>query len=137
MKEEMSVNNRKALATYRYQRANETLAEVPFLKQQGYYNTAVNRLYYACYYAAVALLVRHGINPGTHAGVNQMIGMHFVATGCLSREVGRSFSLLFERRHSSDYDDFAYSSVEEIDELLPKATAFIAAIGELLQKAGL
>ncbi|MCI5706192.1 MAG: HEPN domain-containing protein [Odoribacter sp.] len=137
MKEEMSVNNRKALATYRYQRANETLAEVPFLKQQGYYNTAVNRLYYACYYAAVALLVRHGINPGTHAGVKQMIGMHFVATGCLSREVGRSFSLLFERRHSSDYDDFAYSSVEEIDELLPKATAFIAAIGELLQKAGL
>ena len=137
MKEEMSVNNRKALATYRYQRANETLAEVPFLKQQGYYNTAVNRLYYACYYAAVALLVRHGINPGTHAGVKQMIGMHFVATECLSREVGRSFSLLFERRHSSDYDDFAYSSVEEIDELLPKATAFIAAIGELLQKAGL
>ena len=43
----------------------------------------------------------------------------------------------FERRHSSDYDDFAYSSAEEIDELLPKATAFIAAIGELLQKAGL
>ena len=37
----------------------------------------------------------------------------------------------FERRHSSDYDDFAYSSAEEIDELLPKATAFIAAIGDI------
>ena len=41
-----------------YERADETLAEIPFLKQQGYYNTAVNRLYYACYYAAVAILIQ-------------------------------------------------------------------------------
>lgn len=135
MKEQLSRENIEALATYRYQRALETLEEVPFLKQQGYYNTAINRLYYACYYAAVALLIKHEINPSTHAGVKQMIGMHFVATGRLSREVGRSFSLLFERRHSSDYDDFAYSSAEEIDELLPKAKAFIDAIDKLLKEA--
>ena len=110
------------------------LKEIPYLKQQGYYNTAVNRLYYACYYAAVALLIKHEINPGTHAGVKQMIGLHFVATGRMSRELGRCFSLLFERRHSSDYDDFAYSSEEEIDELLPKATDFIEAIEVLLKE---
>ena len=117
-----------------YRRSQETLAEVPSLKQLGYYNTAVNRLYYACYYAAVALLIRHGINPGTHAGVKQMIGMHFVATGRMSREIGRSFSLLFERRHSSDYDDFAYSTEEEVNELLPKAKAFIETVGLLLKE---
>lgn len=104
------------------------------LKQLGYYNTAINRLYYACYYAAVALLIRHEINPGTHAGVKQMIGMHFVATGRMSREIGRSFSLLFERRHSSDYDDFAYSTEEEVNELLPKAKTFIEAVGLLLEE---
>ncbi|WP_298548049.1 HEPN domain-containing protein [uncultured Parabacteroides sp.] len=134
MKEQLSHENLNALVTYRYQRANETIKEVPYLKQQGYYNTAVNRLYYACYYAAIALLIKHGINPSTHAGVKQMIGMHFVATNRLSRESGRCFSLLFERRHSSDYDDFAYSSEEEIDELLPKAMAFIEAIGSLLKE---
>ncbi len=62
-----------------------------------------------------------------------MIGLHFVATGRMSRELGRCFSLLFERRHSSDYDDFAYSSEEEIDELMPKATDFIGAIEVLLR----
>ena len=122
MKEQLSQENRNALAAYRYRRSQETLAEVPSLKQLGYYNTAVNRLYYACYYAAVALLIRHGINPGTHAGVKQMIGMHF------------SFSLLFERRHSSDYDDFAYSTEEEVNELLPKAKTFIEAVGLLLEE---
>lgn len=134
MKEQLSQENRNALAAYRYQRSQETLAEVLSLKQLGYYNTAINRLYYACYYAAVALLIRHGINPGTHAGVKQMIGMHFVATGRMSREIGRSFSLLFERRHSSDYDDFAYSTEEEVNELLPKAKAFIEAVGLLLKE---
>lgn len=58
MKEQMSIENQRTLADYRYKRANETLAEIPFLKQQGYYNTAVNRLYYACYYAAVAILIQ-------------------------------------------------------------------------------
>lgn len=134
MKEELSRENIEALMAYRFQRAEETFAEVTFLKQQEYYNTAINRLYYACYYAAVALLIKYGINPSTHAGVKQMIGMHFVATGRLSRELGRCFSLLFERRHSSDYDDFAYSSEEEINELMPKAKAFIEAIGELLKE---
>ena len=134
MKEQLSHENREALAAYRYQRAQETLAEIPFLKQQGYYNTAVNRLYYACYYAAIALLIKHGINPGTHAGVKQMLGMHFVATGRIPRDVGRSFSLLFERRHSSDYDDFVYTSEEEIDELFPKAEMFIQTIGTLLKE---
>ena len=31
------------------------------------------------------------LNPGTHAGVKQMIGLHFVATGRMSRELGRCF----------------------------------------------
>ena len=122
MKEQLNRENIEALSAYRFLRAKETLKEIPYLKQQGYYNTAVNRLYYACYYAAVALLIKHEI------------GLHFVATGRMSRELGRCFSLLFERRHSSDYDDFAYSSEEEIDELLPKATDFIEAIEVLLKE---
>lgn len=134
MKEQLDKDSVEALVVYRFQRAKETLDEIPFLQQQGYYSTAVNRLYYACYYATVALLIKHGINPATHAGVKQMLGLHFVSTGRLPRELGRCFSLLFERRHSSDYDDFAYSTAEEIDELLPKATAFIEAVGVLLEE---
>lgn len=48
----------EVLAAYRFRRAEETLIEIPYLKQQGYYNTAVNRFYYACHYAAAALLIK-------------------------------------------------------------------------------
>lgn len=122
----------KALVAYRMSRAQETLAEVDYLKYQGYYNTAVNRLYYACYYAAVALMVSNHLYPVTHAGVRQMLGMHFVSTGKLTKEAGRCFSMLFERRTTSDYDDFAYSTLEEVDELQPKASNFITEVKSLL-----
>ena len=77
--------NLEALSHYRQERAHETLAEIPYLRTQGYYNTAVNRLYYACYYAAVALLARHHITSSTHAGVKTMLGLHFVSKGLISK----------------------------------------------------
>lgn len=40
MKENLSREAVDALSAYRYQRAIETLSEVPFLRNQGYYNTA-------------------------------------------------------------------------------------------------
>lgn len=122
MKEQLNRENIEVLANYRYERAKETLEEVPYLAQQGYYNTAINRLYYACYYAATALLIQNGINTSTHAGVKQMLGMHFVAQGRLSREMGRNFSLLFERRHSSDYDDSPMQVLKKLKNLSPKPT---------------
>lgn len=38
MKERLDRENIEALAAYRFQRAEETLKEIPYLKQQGYYN---------------------------------------------------------------------------------------------------
>ena len=132
MKEQLSEENVRALVSYRLSRAKETLAEIPHLKDMGYVNTAVNRLYYACYYAVVALLIKNHIQASTHAGVKLMLGLHVVSKGLITRESNRSFSLLFERRHSSDYDDFAYATIEEVDELLPKAESFISEIERLL-----
>ena len=78
------------------------------------------------------LLIKNHIQASTHAGVKQKLGLHFVSKGLISKESNRSFSLLFERRHSSDYDDFAYATCEEVDELLPKAKSFISEIEALL-----
>jgi uncharacterized protein (UPF0332 family) len=41
--------------------ANYTLKEVESHIQNGFYNTAVNRMYYACYYAASAMLIAKGV----------------------------------------------------------------------------
>ena len=82
----LTEDNYEALSRYRQERAHETLAEIPYLREQGYYNTAVNRLYYACYYAAVALMTKHHISTNTHAGVKMMLGLHFVSKGLITKE---------------------------------------------------
>ena len=43
---------------YRLQRANETIAEINILIENKLWNTAINRMYYACFYAVGALLVK-------------------------------------------------------------------------------
>lgn len=132
MKQQLSEQERHDLMTYRLQRAHETMAEIPNHLLCGYYATAVNRLYYACYYAAVALLIKFNVQPQTHSGVKTMLGLHFVSKGKLAREHGQTFATLFDKRHSGDYDDFAYCDREMVEELYPKAQTFILAVEQLM-----
>lgn len=134
MKRGLTDENYDALSKYRLERAHETLDEIPFLRERGYYNTATNRLYYACYYAAVALLAKYHISATTHTGVKSMLGLHFVSKGLITKESGRAFSNLFDSRQRGDYDEFVYSTIEEVDELYPKAQLFIGEVDALLNK---
>jgi len=54
---------------YRMARARETLEDARILAEKGRWNACVNRLYYACFYAVSALLVRDGLSSSKHAGV--------------------------------------------------------------------
>ncbi len=53
----MNDKDRKAIVSHRFKRANNTLLEVELLIENNMFNTAVNRLYYASFYAITALLV--------------------------------------------------------------------------------
>ena len=61
---------------YRLENAHKTLEEVDLLIQNGLFNTAVNRMYYACFYAVSALLVANQITAKSHDGVKQMMGVN-------------------------------------------------------------
>ena len=134
MKETLDEQSREALIQYRLDRADETLKEVEILAKEAHFNAAANRLYYSCYYAVSALLVANGMNAQSHAGAKTLLGLHFVSKGLLSNEYGKTFSRLFEIRHSGDYDDFVYCDKEMIDEYTPKVVVFIRAIKTLLGK---
>lgn len=132
MNETLDEQSRWSLIRYRIERAEETIVEAKLLAGEGHYNAAMSRLYYACFYAALALLVANNITTSSHAGVKTMLGLHFVSNGVLDKEHGKTFSRLFEIRHSGDYDDFVYCDKEMTDEYTPKAEAFITKIKELI-----
>ncbi|MBR6088211.1 MAG: HEPN domain-containing protein [Prevotella sp.] len=134
MKETLDEQSRLGLMHYRMERANETMEEVNILAERGHYNAAVNRLYYACFYATQALLLKHHITATTHAGVKSMLGLHFVSKGIIPISCGKTFNTLFEKRHSSDYEAFAYCDKALVDDLTPLAEAYIQKIKEVLEE---
>ena len=135
MKESLDQESRDLLTAYRIERAYGSLKEAKLMAQGGFYNASINRLYYACYYMAVALLLKNNISAQTHSGVKTMLGMHFTSKGKLSISASKIFTTLFEKRHSSDYDDFVYCDQEMFDELYPKAEAFIEEIKKLIKSS--
>lgn len=124
--------SRKALVDYRLERAYNTMEEAALLEEKEYYNAAVNRLYYACYYATEALLLKHKIEAKSHAGVKAMLGLHFVSKGLIPVAIGKILSTLYEKRQSGDYDDFIYCDKEMTDELTIQAQTFLDCLAKLI-----
>jgi uncharacterized protein (UPF0332 family) len=128
----MKEHSREDLIRYRMERAKETLQEVDALIELQFWNTAVNRLYYACFYAVSALLLQENIKAQTHAGVRQMLGLHFIQTNQIPRDLGRFYTDLFDKRQTGDYDDFVEFEEATVVELLQNAQLFVAAIETLI-----
>ena len=124
----LTEEERRQLVTYRLQRAKETLAEADNLIDSNFYNAAINRLYYACYYAVIALLIKHNISAQTHQGVKQMFSLHFVANSKIDKQQAIFYGRLFNDRISGDYDDFVQYNHEIITAVRPQAEAFITTI---------
>ena len=128
----MNEQERKELVHYRINRAKDTLEEVNIHVENDLWSTAVNRLYYACYYAVSALLLQHKIKAQTHAGVRQMFGLHFVKKGLIDKDLARFYNDIFDKRQTSDYDDFIEFSSDEVVSLIPSAKQLIEEIEELI-----
>lgn len=128
----MTEKERKDVVAYRLENAQNTLAEVQSHIGNGFYNTAVNRMYYACFYAVSALLIANGIQVKSHEGVRQQLGLHFVLTGKISKELGQFYGLLFSKRTAGDYEDFLTHNKETADALYPRCVEFISQISAIV-----
>ena len=130
----LNEEDRKALVSIRLQKAKETISEVHGNIQMKFWRTAANRLYYACYFAVSALLVKNGIMAHTHSGVISQLGLHFVKKGIISKELGRFYKELFYLRQDGDYDDWFDVGEQDVVDLVEPAEKFIAKIEKLINE---
>ena len=119
-----------ALARHRLMRAREALAEADLLITGSRWNGALNRLYYALFYAARALLALKRIDSSRHSGVIALFQEHFVKTGSVSADIARALPQAFARRQRSDYGDFAEAQAADVQMLRDEAERFIRACEE-------
>ena len=115
----------EALARHRLARAREALDEGEHLLAGKRAVGAVNRLYYAAFYAAKALLATREMDSARHSGVIALFHTHFVRTGLVETDRARALSRAFEKRQKGDYGDFATVTLEEAGELREEARSFV------------
>jgi uncharacterized protein (UPF0332 family) len=120
------------LIQYRMGRARDTLEEAKLMFDSGYLYGAANRLYYACFYAVLALLAKNDLSSSKHSGVMGLFNREFVKTGRIPLELGKFYSRVFDDRSEGDYADLL-SGPQVCEADLETARHFIGCIEQLLR----
>ena len=113
---------------YRNQSSKETLKDARLLLENGSLRSAVNRLYYACFYAVSALLLTDDLHSSKHSGIRALFIKHWIKTGHSPQQMGRFYLRLFERRQTGDYHDLVTFEREEVESWYREAEAFITEV---------
>lgn len=92
---------------------------------------AINRLYYACFYALTAQMLSAGKQFVRHSAIRNALNQQLVHAGTLAPELGQFYNRLFTDRHDADYEPLADLDVSDVQMRLPVAQAFVDAMKRL------
>lgn len=92
---------------------------------------AVNRLYYAAFYAVSALLLERGSSFRKHSGVRTSFHRTLVKTGEIDVRWGRLYDRLFENRQEADYLALVSFDRDYVEGLLEECRQFLEKLREL------
>jgi uncharacterized protein len=117
---------------YRFNRSRESFDEALIMIENKRWNTAINRLYYACFYAVIALLLKNKFDTRSHDGARIIFSDKFIKTGIIDKKYGKLFSKLFDYRQKGDYGDlFDFDDkivlplVDQVKDFLSEVNKFI------------
>ncbi|MBN2746951.1 MAG: HEPN domain-containing protein [Bacteroidales bacterium] len=120
---------------YRIETAYQTFEAAKVLSDNGFWNSAVNRLYYSLFYAVNALLVFNEIQPKSHSSTKSQFSLHFIKTGKLDKKYGRLLSELFDWRQKGDYENIFDYTQDSVLPLFPQVREMIEKIENEIKNA--
>lgn len=103
---------------------------------QGFYSTAVNRAYYAVFYAANSLLSTQRLSRSKHSGVIAAFRQHFVKSGLIEAKYSRMYGQLMDDRSGADYELETDIEPEQAIVDVEHAHQFVGRIRQYLQEEG-
>lgn len=114
-----------------FSKARTALADATTLRDGGGSDEAIiNRLYYACFHAAQAVLYTEGYNPTTHDAVVRLFGRELVNAERAAKSDGRFLSEMKELRNDADY---GHSGLDvDVDAMAVRTETFVESMDELL-----
>ena len=130
----MTERDRKLYISQRLARSKAVIAEIDNLIKFEYLNTAINRIYYSCFYSVQALLASLDLYPKSHAGILRMFSLHFTKKGKIPTSLSEYYTGLFHKRQLADYAEGTEYKKEEAEKLFSTAIDFITYVEKLLEE---
>ena len=121
-------NNTSDLCKYRLQQADEALSESNVLLEAGFLRGAINRAYYAMFYALQVLVVENKVKISKHSGLISYFDREFVKSGLMDKKFSKWLHRLFDLRQDADYGDMFEPTQEQTQQALVQAREFVQAI---------
>jgi uncharacterized protein (UPF0332 family) len=118
------------------QQAEETLREARILANEKTERGAINRAYYAMFYAVLALLATKGLGSSKHSGAISLFDREFVKQGDFPKELSRSLHLAFDHRQQADYGELSRIDEFTVTRSIEDANVFVCDIGTYLKTNG-
>lgn len=106
-------------------KARRFLRSAEVLRDDGDFDSAASRLYYAMFHAAEAVLAAKGLKFKTHRAVLAGYGRHAVQSGDMPEETHRWFLDAYDLRHLGDYTPLAAVQESQIEVFVRRAAAFV------------
>lgn len=129
----MSTEEQRAeVVRYWWSKAEESLASAQRELEAGAYTFAMNRLYYAAFYAVSAALLERQLSFVKHTGVRATFHREFIKTGLLDMNWGKFYDQLFEDRQEGDYVALIAFDQEYVEAQLVRCTQFLDELRPLL-----
>ncbi|MBQ4161865.1 MAG: HEPN domain-containing protein [Parabacteroides sp.] len=126
-------NGMMAYVRYRLEKAQEVYEAANVLYMASQWNSVINRLYYACFYSATALLLYKKISAKSHSGVIGQFSEQIVRTGLVSIEEFRVYAKLLNWRSKGDYNDLFDFTKEDVDSMMNPTKHFIDKVAGLIE----
>src|SRR3972149_8363206 len=120
-----------ALIRYRLEQAEASIKEAQVLLEEGMsLRSVMNRLYYAMFYAVLALLQEKQLGTSKHIGAISLFDKEFIKTAIFDKGMSKALHRTFELRQKWDYMEQAEVTKKDVDEILPEAINFVNKIKE-------
>jgi uncharacterized protein (UPF0332 family) len=123
----------QTLIRYRLEQADEALSAAAINLAHDFHRSAVNRAYYAMFYAVLALLASRQLETSRHSGAISQFDQLFVKSGLLPREFSQWLHDGFSNRQAADYGVELVHIPLEVESLLAHAREFVAGVRRHLQ----
>ncbi len=120
--------DRLNILNYRLEQSNNVIEEIAFHIERGFYVTAVNRIYYAMFYALSALALLYKFETSKHLQLIGWFNKTFIKVNLIEYKHGEALRKIYEKRQKGDYEPFVNFTKTEVEQMYSNMKEFIFTI---------